>query len=145
MPTLLQVSYRRCRPLSPADHKRLRSIVDDRSSLQKHVWRARIVLATADGVGIVEIMRAASVSKTAVWRRQARFRGEGAEGFFAILIGHRLERGISGATSIYWPPSPASSSTTTTSQSPSSGPPIPTRPSPPPHAGTTYLSQSANP
>jgi len=45
--------------LSPTDRKRLRSIVDDRNSLQKHVWRARIVLATADGVGTVEIMRTA--------------------------------------------------------------------------------------
>jgi transposase len=57
--------------LSPTDRKRLRSIVDDRNSLQKHVWRARIVLATADGVGTVEIMRRAGVSKTAVWRWQA--------------------------------------------------------------------------
>jgi hypothetical protein len=39
------------------------------------------VLATADGVGIVEIMRtAAGVSKTAVWRWQARFMDEGVEG-----------------------------------------------------------------
>jgi hypothetical protein len=52
--------------LSPTDRKRLRSIVDDRNSLQKHVWRAWIVLATADGVGTVEIMRTAGVSKTAV-------------------------------------------------------------------------------
>src|SRR5260370_34800583 len=66
--------------LSPTDRKRLRSIVDDRNSLQKHVWRARIVLATADGVGTVEIMRTAGVSKTAVWRWQARFMDEGVEG-----------------------------------------------------------------
>lgn len=33
-----------------------------------HVWRARIVLATADGLGTAAIMRAAGVSKTAVWR-----------------------------------------------------------------------------
>jgi hypothetical protein len=39
------------------------------------------VLATADGVGIVEIMRtAAGVSKTAVWRWQARFMDEGVDG-----------------------------------------------------------------
>jgi hypothetical protein len=63
--------------LSPTDRKRLRSIVDNRNSLQKHVWRARIVLATADGVGTVEIMRTAGVSKTAVWRWQARFMDEG--------------------------------------------------------------------
>src|SRR5207253_884412 len=47
---------------------------------QKHVWRARIVLATADGLGTVEIMRTASVSKTAVWRWQARFMEAGVEG-----------------------------------------------------------------
>ncbi len=51
--------------LSPTDRKRLQLIVDDRNSLQKHVWRARIVLATADGLGTVEIMRTAGVSKTA--------------------------------------------------------------------------------
>jgi hypothetical protein len=50
------------------------------TSSQKHVWRARIVLATADGVGTVEIMRTARVSKTAVWRWQARFMDEGVEG-----------------------------------------------------------------
>jgi hypothetical protein len=66
--------------LSPTDRKRLRSIVDDRNSLRKHVWRARIVLATADGVGTVEIMRTAGGSKTAVWRWQARFMDEGVEG-----------------------------------------------------------------
>jgi len=54
--------------LSPIDRKRLRAIIDDRNSSQKHVWLARIVLGTADGLGTVEIMRTAGVSKTAVWR-----------------------------------------------------------------------------
>lgn len=54
--------------LSPTDRKRLRAIVDDRNSPQKHFWRARIVLCTADGLGTSAIMRAAGVSKTAVWR-----------------------------------------------------------------------------
>ena len=36
--------------LSPTDRKRLQAIVDDRNSPQKHVWRARIVLAMADGL-----------------------------------------------------------------------------------------------
>ena len=66
--------------LRPTDRKRMRAIVDDRNSPQKHVWRARIVLATADGRGTVEIMRAAGVSKTAVWRWQARFMEAGVEG-----------------------------------------------------------------
>ena len=45
--------------LSSTDRKRLRAIIDDRNSPQKHVWRAQIVLATADGLGTVEIMRTA--------------------------------------------------------------------------------------
>ena len=55
------------------DRQRLAAIVADRNSPQKHVWRANIVLLTADGCGTVEIMRRAGVSKTAVWRWQARF------------------------------------------------------------------------
>ena len=37
--------------LSSSDHRRLVEIAADRNSPQKHVWRARIVLATADGLG----------------------------------------------------------------------------------------------
>ena len=66
--------------LNPTDRKRLQVIVDDRNSPQKHVWRARIVLATADGLGTAAIMRTAGVSKTAVWRWQARFMEEGVPG-----------------------------------------------------------------
>ncbi len=58
--------------LSLTDRKRLQAIVDDRNSPQKHVWRARIVLATADALGTAAIMRTAGVSKTAVWRWQER-------------------------------------------------------------------------
>ena len=43
--------------LGPIDRKRLQTIIDDRNSPQKHVWRARIVLATADGLGTAAIMR----------------------------------------------------------------------------------------
>ena len=66
--------------LSPIDRQRLRAIIDDRNSPQKHVWRARIVLCTADGLGTAAIMRAAGVSKTAVWRWQERFMDEGVDG-----------------------------------------------------------------
>ena len=51
----------------------------DRNTPQKHVWRARIVLLTADGAGTNAIMREAGVSKTAVWRWQERFMAEGVE------------------------------------------------------------------
>jgi hypothetical protein len=40
-----------------ADRRRLEAIVADRSAPQKHVWRANIILATADGCGTAEIMR----------------------------------------------------------------------------------------
>src|SRR3981081_4538005 len=66
--------------LGSTDRKRLQAIVDDRNSPQKHVWRARIVLATADGLGTATIMRTAGVSKTAVWRWQERFMSEGVDG-----------------------------------------------------------------
>jgi len=66
--------------LSPTDRKRLQAIVDDRNSPQKHVWRARIVLATADGLGTATIKRTAGVSKTAVSRWQQRFMSEGVDG-----------------------------------------------------------------
>ncbi len=63
-----------------ADRARLEAVVADRNSPQKHVWRARIVLATADGVGTVEIMRRTSKSKPCVWRWQERFMTEGVDG-----------------------------------------------------------------
>ena len=36
--------------VSAADHDRLERIVADRNSPQTHVWRARIILATATGL-----------------------------------------------------------------------------------------------
>jgi hypothetical protein len=39
------------------DRRRLEAIISDRSAPQKHVWRANIILATADGCGTAEIMR----------------------------------------------------------------------------------------
>jgi hypothetical protein len=63
-----------------ADRHQLEAIVLDRSAPQKHVWRANIILATADGCGTAEIMRRSSKSKPVVWRWQARFMAEGVEG-----------------------------------------------------------------
>ena len=54
--------------LSPTDRKRLQAIADDHNSPWKQVWRARIVLATADGLGTATIKRTAGVSETAVSR-----------------------------------------------------------------------------
>ena len=59
--------------VSSADIRRLKAVVQDRNAPQKHVWRAEIVLLTADGVGTNEIMRRTAKSKTCVWRWQERF------------------------------------------------------------------------
>ena len=66
--------------LTPADRKRLLALVNDRNAAQKHVWRAGIVLLSADGVGTSEIMRRTGKSKTCVWRWQERFMQEGYDG-----------------------------------------------------------------
>ena len=57
--------------VSSADQVRLATVVADRNSPQKHVWRARIVLLSADGRGTSEIMRLTGKSKTCVWRWQS--------------------------------------------------------------------------
>jgi Winged helix-turn helix len=62
------------------DRRRLEAIVSDRSAPQKHVWRAQIILATADGCGTAEIMRRSGKAKPVVWTWQARFMAEGVDG-----------------------------------------------------------------
>src|ERR1700746_2002190 len=66
--------------VSAADCERLAAVVADRNSPQKHVWRARIILATAEGCGTAEIMRRAGVSKPCGGGWQERFMGEGGTG-----------------------------------------------------------------
>jgi transposase len=66
--------------VNAADRARLEAIIADRNSRQKHVWRARIVLLTADGIGTSEIMRQAGTSKVTVWRWQERFMRSGVAG-----------------------------------------------------------------
>ena len=68
--------------LSRADRHKLEAVVANRNSPQKHVWRAKIVLLTADGRGTAEIMQATGKAKTVIWRWQERFRDEGAAGLW---------------------------------------------------------------
>jgi len=63
--------------LSRADRSKLEAVVANRNSPQKHAWRARVVLLTADGRGTAEIMQATGKTKTVIWRWQERFRDEG--------------------------------------------------------------------
>jgi hypothetical protein len=50
--------------VSAADRARLEAIVAAPSSPQKYVWRARIILLSADGVGTMAIARQAGVAKS---------------------------------------------------------------------------------
>lgn len=62
------------------DRSRLERLVADRNSPAKVVWRAKIILATADGLGTMAIMRVTGKSKPCVWRWQERFANEGVDG-----------------------------------------------------------------
>ena len=66
--------------LNVSDRVRLEAIASDRHSPQKHVWRSRIILLTAAGIGTTAIMRETGVAKTCVWRWQERFMTNGVEG-----------------------------------------------------------------
>ena len=66
--------------VSSTVRRRLRAVIADRNAPQKHVWRAPIVLLSADGAGTNAIMRQTGKSKTCVWRWQQRFMDEGFDG-----------------------------------------------------------------
>src|SRR3974377_1755228 len=65
--------------VTPADRVRLQSIIRV-ATVQKHVWRPRIIALTADDNRTTAIMRAVGKGKTVVWRWQERFMHEGVEG-----------------------------------------------------------------
>src|SRR2546421_9702353 len=62
-----------CIYVSPSNRARLAALIGDRNTPSKVVWRAEIVLATADGHGTNEIMRRTGKSKPCVWRWQERY------------------------------------------------------------------------
>jgi transposase len=68
--------------LNAEDRSELAAVVSNRNSPQKHVWRAKIVLLTADGYGTAEIMRQTGKAKTVIWRWQERFGAEGVAGLW---------------------------------------------------------------
>ena len=75
--------------VTPADRARLQSIIRDRNSPQKHVWRSRIIVLSADGAGTTAITRAVGKGKTVVWRWQERFMHEGVAGLTRDKTGPR--------------------------------------------------------
>jgi transposase len=78
--------------VTPAELDRLRALVKDRNAPQKHVWRAQIVLLSAEGAGTNAIMRETGKSKTCVWRWQDRFAAEGVDGLLSTRRGLRASR-----------------------------------------------------
>jgi len=66
--------------LGPGDRERLEAVIGSGNSPQKHVWRARIVLLSAEGVGTMAIQRQTGKGKPTIWRWQARFTAEGVDG-----------------------------------------------------------------
>lgn len=62
------------------DRRRLRAILGDRNRPQKHVARAKVILATGEGCGTTEIIGRSGLSKPVVWRWQERFMREGVDG-----------------------------------------------------------------
>ena len=62
------------------DRGLLEAIVRDRNAKQKHVKRAKVILATAEGCGTNEVIRRSGLSKPVVWRWQERFMREGVAG-----------------------------------------------------------------
>ena len=72
--------------VTAAERDRLEAVMADRNSPQRQVWRAGIVLATADGLGTMAIMRRTAKTKTVVWRWQERFAQEGVDGLLRDKI-----------------------------------------------------------
>src|SRR5215210_7965171 len=66
--------------LASADRTTLEGWVSGRNTAQKLVWRARIVLLSADHMGVMAITRAVGKSKVTVARWQERYLAKGIGG-----------------------------------------------------------------
>jgi transposase len=69
-----------CVIVNDLDRDRLQAIAADRNRRQKHVERARIVLASADRGSAQRVAQSIGVSRPTVWRWQQRFAEAGVEG-----------------------------------------------------------------
>ena len=69
-----------CVVVNGSEKARLEAIVADRNRLQKHVQRARVVLASAQGHSVQRVAGLLGVSRPMVWRWQQRFAEAGIEG-----------------------------------------------------------------
>jgi transposase len=74
------IKTKACLWLSPADRSALEEWVSGRNTPQKLVWRARIILLSADRTGVMAITRAVGMSKVTVARWQERYLAKGIAG-----------------------------------------------------------------
>ena len=56
------------------------AILADRNRPQKHVARVRVILHSAERLGVAEVARRVGISRPAVWRWQQRFAEAGVDG-----------------------------------------------------------------
>jgi transposase len=66
-----------CIILRATDRQRLAAIVPDRNRQRKHIERAEVVLASAEGGTVQQIAGRLDVGRPMVWRWQQRFAEEG--------------------------------------------------------------------
>jgi transposase len=88
--------------LGPGDRERLEAVIGSGNSPQKHVWRARIVLLSAEGVGTMAIQRQTGKGKPTIWRWQARFMAEGVAGLLHEATRPAGRPALSAATVERW-------------------------------------------
>ena len=69
-----------CPLVSAEDRAHLEAIVVDRNRAQKHVARARVILASAERLPVAAVAKRAAVGRPAVWRWQRRFAEAGVDG-----------------------------------------------------------------
>jgi len=88
-----------CLYLGPANRAEVQALLTDRKTPRKLVWRAEIVMATADSCGTIEIMRRAKTSKPTAWRWQVLYLDEEVDGLrrdTETRARHRFERRVEG-------------------------------------------------
>ena len=76
--------------LNEAERRALEGLVANRNTPAKDVWRAKIILATARGLGTMAISKESGKRKKTVWRWQERYAEEGIEGKAAKPHGQEL-------------------------------------------------------
>ena len=69
-----------CILLRSLDRERLAAIAADRNRQRKHLERARVILASAEGGPVKQIATQIGVSRPTVWRWQQRFAEDGVDG-----------------------------------------------------------------